>query len=111
MKEGQTGKYGVWLSECCTDRHRQHARRGLDGSAAAAAAAAEEWNNTSHFVEAATAAGAIQKQQRSSFMDTCKITFTFPNVSVIFYTGTFVYPEFREGYQNNSQCQLIANID
>lgn len=65
MKEGQTGKYGVWLSECCTDRHRQHARRGLDGSAAAAAAA-EEWNNTSHFVEAGTAAGAIQKQQRQA---------------------------------------------
>lgn len=54
------------------------------------------------------AAAATQKQQRqalhilalffsSSFTDTCKITFTFPNVSVIFYTETFVYPEFREG--------------
>ncbi|KIR59728.1 hypothetical protein I314_04159 [Cryptococcus bacillisporus CA1873] len=43
------------------------------------------------------APAATQKQQRSSFTDTCKITFTFPNVSVIFYTETFVYPEFREG--------------
>lgn len=79
MKEGQTGKYGVWLSECCTDRHRQHARRGLDGSAAAAAAAAEEWNNTSHFVEAATAAGAIQKQQRQAL-----------HITVVLCTSCFI---------------------
>nr|KIR46735.1 hypothetical protein I312_04226 [Cryptococcus bacillisporus CA1280] len=86
--------YGVWLSECCTDRHRQHARRGLDGSAATAAAA-DGWNNTSHFV----GGGCRCHPEAAAFFihGYLQDHFTFPNVSVIFYTETFVYPEFREG--------------
>lgn len=110
--------YGVLLSECCTDRHRQHARRGLDGSAAVAAGGRLQQKNgiTRHILWEAAAAAVTQRQQRqalhkiilllyyllalafsSSFTDTCKITFTCPKVSVILYTETFVYPEFHEG--------------
>lgn len=66
--KGQTGMYGVLLSECCTDRHRQHARRGLDGSAAVAAGGRLQQKNgiTRHILWEAAAAAVTQRQQRQA---------------------------------------------